>query len=165
MKHEWSNGDKAVVTILNVVDDGDLLVGQDSAANPAFIHPEHAAPITPDHSQYIGKTLADCPDGTVAVWVWPNGNTASAITDQGRLAHADFMNDRWVVCARSYGNEKEAAILHIIKLGEPKPATLAEAVKSAKATTTTDPNYLSISRDDWGKIGAALAREERQPSA
>ena len=77
--------------------------------------------LPPDHSEYIGKTRTDVPDGTVAVWLWPNGNTAVAITDLGRLAHADFMDDRWVACSHNYGNIDKATALHIIKLGESTP--------------------------------------------
>lgn len=144
------------IHLLAVDSDGSTRTG-------VWVSPDACHPAPPDHSAYIGKTLADVPDGTVAVTSTPYCNTAQTRIRVGSNAHSCDPTDLTPMSKQeeSHGNASDHIILHIIKLGEPKPVTLAEAVYTVPFHVDGSTGQITIEGDQWKKI-QAKAREERQ---
>lgn len=165
MKHEWKKGDRVLVEAtvsLEADSDGDVHFKVDVAGGEgyeAYALAERMrplAPAPPDHSAYIGKTLADVPDGTVAVVEYSESLKMIVRRFAGpSIVQEPLDGGVWRSVGRSARHYK---ILHIVKLGEPKPVTLAEAVKAfleLPGKPTSDvADAIAAMRD-------ALDREER----
>ena len=76
----------------------------------------------PEHEQYIGKPLSECPDGTAAVIELPDGDCLMRGFSGG---HYHYLKSDYTLGDRSTTWD-ECRVVAILKLGTPKPKTLAE---------------------------------------
>ena len=115
----------------------------------------HTSP--PDHSAYIGKTLADVPDGTVAV-VWNSDALDVFACRDGDVYELD---NAFGLIAPVVDAPEAWEVLHIIKLGKPKPVTLLEA---AQGVTMSQAELMSLSDETQRclqRLAEAIEREQQ----
>ena len=163
MTDQWKPGDRAVVEIQSIDgDDGSFYI-----VEGGHIEREAAKPLPPNRSEldkYIGKTFADGVPDMVAVVKIKNRSTQRPEPRAWQGGQVYMLNDGmglydWPV---SHTAGSDYTILHAIRLLDPEPKTLADAVLAWNDACSDMSGDADV--DEAAEKMIALARQEKEAS-